>query len=593
MAALTFPACTGMAIMLKSILLLGLILDSPHVQLLSRAGPRETWWNFPFHFGFIALFISLAFLFKSRQRLWYLLGFNVVVSILFWADILYYRGFNAMPTPLTLAQTANLHNLSASILAMVSPIDALFIVDLPILLGGALLIPSWGRANKRRPGLALVFVIACLVLLIWRPILDVRAGRNLKFTTYSKFDSTFTCRVMSPIGYHLYTIVSARNEARRIRLNDQDRRTVQHWFERNQENLPDNRYKGMFRGMNLIIIQVESLETFIINRALDSQEITPNLNRLLKHSFYFKDFYEQTNEGTSSDADLMANTSIYPVRQGSAFFRYPHTRYNSLPVLLKARGYSTVAVEPDEGSLWNWMAAQKSIGFDRCLDISRFQQDEIVNLGLSDASFLRQLRPIIQAQKPPFYLLTCTLTSHTPFILPPQYCELKLPDVLEGTHLGGYFQCFHYTDKQIGLLLDALDKAGVLDHTVVALYGDHEGIHKYLKEEVAKLSSSESWWSENHKHVPFIIYQKHLQGETIDTTGGQIDILPTLAYLLGIEENAYASTVMGRNLLKTNRNFALLRDGTLMGAAADKTLESHIRAGLDIADMIIRGNYFR
>ena len=93
--------------------------------------------------------------------------------------------------------------------------------------------------------------------------------------------------------------------------------------------------------------------------------------------------------------------------------------------------------------------------------------------------------------------------------------------------------------------------------------------------------------------MPFIIYQKHLQGETIDTTGGQIDILPTLAYLLGIEENAYAATVMGRNLLKTTRNFALLRDGMIMGKPANEIHAAHIRQGLDIADMIIRGNYFR
>ena len=206
LSALIFPACTGMVVMLKSILLLGLILDSPHVQLLTRAGPRETWWNFPFHFGFIALFTSLAFLFKNRQRLWYLFGFNLATSILFLADILYYRGFNAMPTPMTLAQTANLHNLSASILALVNPTDVLFILDLPILLGAILLLPAWGSDSKRRSGLALTFIMACLILLIWRPLLDVRAGRDLKFTTYSKFDSTFTCRVMSPLGYHLYTI---------------------------------------------------------------------------------------------------------------------------------------------------------------------------------------------------------------------------------------------------------------------------------------------------------------------------------------------------------------------------------------------------
>jgi phosphoglycerol transferase MdoB-like AlkP superfamily enzyme len=345
--------------------------------------------------------------------------------------------------------------------------------------------------------------------------------------------------------------------------------------------------------MNLIMIQVESLESFIINQSVNKQEITPTLNRLLRNSLYFSNFYEQTNEGMSSDADLMANTSTYPIRTGSSFFLFPHTLYPSLPRVLKAKGYTTLAVEPDEGSFWNWVAAQKSIGFENCMDISRFGIDEIVNLGLSDASFLRQLAPVLQAQKQPFYAFTCTLTSHTPFILPPEHQALTLPESLSKTYLGGYFQSLHYTDKHLGILLDTLDRAGLLDNTVVALYGDHEGVHKYLNKQVSEVQPAEPWWQNNNKRLPFIIFQKRQQGEIIDTVGGQIDIFPTLAYLMGVNEALYADTVMGRNLLKTNRNFALLRDGTIMGKPTDSTHETHIRKGLDIADRIIRGNYFQ
>jgi phosphoglycerol transferase MdoB-like AlkP superfamily enzyme len=591
--ALIFPATTGAAIMLKSILLLGLILDTDHVQLLTRAGPRETWWNFPFHFGFIALFISLGFLFKNRARLGYLIGLNLLISILFILDILYYRGFSAMPSPQTLSQTANLKNLSASILPLVSPVDFLFILDLPLLLGGAFFIPSWSRNAARRPGLCIALVLSCILLLVWRPIQDVREGKNLKFTTYSKYNSTFTCRVMSPIGYHLHTLYTAWSDSRRLRLTSRDRAEIQTWFAQNQEHLPDTPHKGRFKGMNLLIIQVESLEAFIINQSVNKQEITPTLNRLLKNSLYFSGFYEQINEGMSSDADLMTNTSIYPIRTGSSFFLFPHTLYPSLPRVLNAKGYSTLAVEPDEGSFWNWVAAQRSIGFENCMDITRFKNDEIVNLGLSDASFLRQLAPVILAQKKPFYTFTCTLTSHTPFILPPEHQELTLPESLSQTYLGGYFQSLHYTDKHLGIFLDTLDRAGLMDNTVVALYGDHEGVHKYLNKQVSEVQPSEPWWQNNHKRLPFLIYQKHLSGELIETVGGQIDIFPTLAYLMGLDEAQYADTVMGRNLLKTSRNFALLRDGTVIGQPADSTHETHIRKGLDVADRIIRGNYFR
>lgn len=584
---------TGSALLLKSVLLLGLILDTDHLQLLTRAGARETWWHFPFHFGFVLLLVSATFLFGGRPRLRVLTGLNTLLSLLFICDILYYRGFSTLPTPFTLAQTANLHNLSGSIRALIGPLDWLFIVDLPVLIAFTLARPAWGRTHPRRPLLAGLLLATALMLILWQPVADVRAGKNLEFTTYSPYDTTFTCKVMSPIGYLAYSLWSAAGESHRVRLSDEDRQRIGSWFARNTEHRPDNRFKGRFTGMNLILLQVESLEGFVINRAINGQALTPRLDRLLEHGLYFRNFHEQTNEGTSSDADLMANTSVYPVRRGSSFFRFPHTTYPSLPLRLKELGYTTLAVEPDEGSFWNWVAAQKAIGFDTCLDISHFKRDEIVNLGLSDGSFLRQLAPTLLALRQPFYVMTCTLTSHTPFVLPAEYRGLTLPTALADTSLGGYFQCCHYTDRQIGEFLDTLDRAGLLEHTVVALYGDHEGIHKYMRKQVSEVQPAESWWQDNDRHVPFIIFQKQLAGEVIDTVGGQIDIFPTLAYVMGIDTARTASTVMGRNLLNTGMDFALLKEGDIRGRTGGEAQAAHIRQGLEIADSIIRGDYFK
>ncbi len=106
----------------------------------------------------------------------------------------------------------------------------------------------------------------------------------------------------------------------------------------------------MAKGKNLIYIQVESLENFVIGKTVNGKEITPNLNKLVQKSLYFPNTFEQVNEGTSSDADLMVNTSMLPLRQGSTFFRYPNTNYNSLPNLLEGEGYATSAIHPDKGS---------------------------------------------------------------------------------------------------------------------------------------------------------------------------------------------------------------------------------------------------
>jgi len=90
--------------------------------------------------------------------------------------------------------------------------------------------------------------------------------------------------------------------------------------------------------------------------------------------------------------------------------------------------------------------------------------------------------------------------------------------------------------------------------------------------------------------VPFIIYKQGLKPKVIETTGSQIDILPTVAYLMGIEKEKYAHSALGRNLLTTQRDYAVLADGTFVGES--KEYEEHARKGLNLSDLIIQSNYF-
>ena len=94
----------------------------------------------------------------------------------------------------------------------------------------------------------------------------------------------------------------------------QDKADINELFEVKKENLPNNEYFARSKGKNLIYIQVESLENFVIGQKINGKEITPNLNKLVQSSLYFPNTFEQVNEGTSSDADLMVNTSMLPLR---------------------------------------------------------------------------------------------------------------------------------------------------------------------------------------------------------------------------------------------------------------------------------------
>jgi phosphoglycerol transferase MdoB-like AlkP superfamily enzyme len=543
--------------------------------------------------GFILLFISFAFLLKGRTHVWYLVLLDAFLSAVLFLDMLYFRGFNTMPTLHVFSQASNLENLSTSITALIHRNDLLFFLDIVMLFAAGFYF--WRRPGnfKRNIPLFAAGLIASIALIAFFPAKLSASSKTAGTSAIYSYDSTVTCYNLSPLGYNLYSLYAYWNDSRPYTLTAADKDKIRAWFEQKQEKVPDNEYKAIFKGKNLIFIQWESLENFVIHHSVNGQEITPVLNRLLDNSLYFSNFYAQVNEGTSSDADLLVNTSVYPIRHGSTFFRYPNTEFNSLPRLLKGMGYYSSALHPVSGSFWNWRVALSSMGFDRCIDASSYDCSDSFGIGLSDASSLKQAEAFIRQQPQPFYSFVVTMSSHTPYDLPKTLRELSLASSLDESTLGGYLQSIHYADKQVGIFLDNLRKDGLLDNSVIVLYGDHEGVHKYFGDAVAKVSLSEDWWLKNNNQIPLIIYQNGFKGKEVKTIGGQVDILPTVLYLMGVEEDKYASTAMGRNLLKTGKSFAVMPDGKTIEENSSPEDSSSAVRGLDIADRIIRGNYFK
>ena len=141
--------------------------------------------------------------------------------------------------------------------------------------------------------------------------------------------------------------------------------------------------------------------------------------------------------------------------------------------------------------------------------------------------------------------------------------------------------------------MNSLDNSGILDNTVVVIYGDHTGVHKYYNDEVKEVQPQENWWLDEVERIPLIIYHKGMNGQKISITGGQIDTLPTVAYLMGINENTYQNTAFGRNLLNTNLDFAVLSNKQYIGKSENSTDQENQISGIDIADLLIRKNYFK
>jgi len=352
---------------------------------------------------------------------------------------------------------------------------------------------------------------------------------------------------------------------------------TEYFASREQEE--ENKYTNVLEGMNIIAIHAESIQTFAMDLTFNGVEVTPNLNRIAREGLFFDNFYSQVSAGTSSDAELTFNASLMPTQSGTAFVSYSDRKYYALPNFLRDKGYYTFSMHANNADFWNRRVMHKNFGFDKfyAQDSYTVTRENSIGLGLSDEEFFRQSVPKIEKiseSKSPFYGLMIMLTNHTPFSEVEKYGEFNVDirekamelnelgeeveteviyPYMEETKLGNYLKSVHYADKQLGLFMELMEEAGLLENTAIVIYGDHDArlprkdfvrLYNYDKEEDAVLSKDDpnfiefdSYQYELNRKVPFIIWTKEgkVQGKNSNAMG-MIDILPTLGNMIGVRD---------------------------------------------------------
>ncbi len=332
---------------------------------------------------------------------------------------------------------------------------------------------------------------------------------------------------------------------------------------------------------------------------------------MIKDSLYFDNFYSQAGRGKTSDAELLANTSLYTLDDANVNNEYPINKFHTLSETLKNKGYSSYAFHSYIPSYYNRTTVYKSFGYDKFYGKNDYTIDKTIGWGLDDESFYRQTLDKLSASTTPYFGSLISLSSHYDF----KAFENFSFDVgnLRQTLLGNYIQAQHYGDACIGSFIDGLKIRGLYDNTLLVIFGDHYGIPQG-EDSVSlmnflNVTSNNIEWTKTQR-VPLIIHYKGLEKGVIDsTTGGQLDILPTVSNLLGVE----APYALGKDLLNTGKGYAVLPDSTVItddyifysstdtafsikdGKPFNTKLidnEKYLK-GLEISDIIIHKNAFK
>jgi hypothetical protein len=389
------------------------------------------------------------------------------------------------------------------------------------------------------------------------------------------------------LPYHVYdaTTYSLR-QLGRLRVDAADRDRVRRFFDARWEAPPqESPLFGRARGRNVIVVLAESLTSAPLGLSLDGQPVTPALAQFARESLHFTNVFEQTNVGTTSDGEFLALQGLLPLPNGVVATRYPSNTFAGLPAVLGRRGYETLSASVVSGDFWNMRGMHRNLGFARSVFEHDFQPGPMIGMGLADAAFFDQMEARLQALPEPFMAYLLTLSNHDPYVLPASEPHLGVGE-LEGTTVGRYLQTVHYFDTAFGRFIDCLRESGLLDRSIVVVFGDHRAFWGDAPQlpPLAGVAPGDAWnlWALEHR-VPLLIRLPHGEGAaTIADAAGQADISPTVLGLLGVP--SAGEVMLGRDLLAAGEPLVAFRDGSVItgDSAWIDSIERELRGCFDI-----------
>lgn len=490
-------------------------------------------------------------------------------SLLMFADTMYYNYYNQTVSIKQLWQAKSVAAVPKSFIATLIPASFLLFIDIPFAYYCFKKYVAKDvfqkKIPKRRFKIGLYVLIGVIVTLIANPF----HSEAIERVNSMEFFTSHVNDICETISDNLAPQEMEEEEI--IEVLDNVRPEV---------SLPG--YNKLGKGKNLIVIQLEAVQQFVINEVYEGQEITPNLNKLIgENSLYFDQYYSNIGKGNTADAEFSTLNSLYPIIDGESYRLYEDNTYNGLPWLLRNQGYYAFAIHGYKGEFWNRESAYPYQGFQDYYSLEDLKQDDLIGMGVSDKSMFKQLIPILQEQQSPFFAFAITLTNHHPFILDDQYVTFNLAEEDKGTKFGDYLETVHYTDEAIGQLIDDLKAAGLYENTVIAIYGDHHGLNCGMDDVQERVSEfiGRNYDYDEMLNVPLII---HVPGshvvETISTTGGQIDFLPTIANIMGIPLDDQ-TFILGQDLVNAKEGFVAFTSYLFDGSFATNDVMFEISRG--------------
>jgi phosphoglycerol transferase MdoB-like AlkP superfamily enzyme len=500
-------------------------------------------------------------------------GFGLVMALfllIVFGDLIYLRYFGNILPVLAIGGGGQIWDVRDIIIKYTQRRDAWL---LPVLVSSVALPFLWPRAPRRdaplglRAALDLLLVLTSLAFIL--PIPGIVQSWMDSDRSWKVLNGTDAVQDSGLIVAHIKEVARSIRDAREHgTITDAEFARVRAYHQqRAQEGTSDSDF-GLARGTNLLILQVEAMQKWVIGAHVRGQELTPFLNRLRDRAWFFDHLYDETGDSSTSDCEYMVLNSQFPIPQGSVAFRRDENHFVTLLHAFKEAGYTTFAGHAYAAGMWNRAVLYPKYGFDQTAFKDELGEGPKLGWGIGDKLFFQRVVPRIERLKAPFVSLLITLTSHGPYQYVPQ-AERKLNlGAIESSDFGGYLHSMRYNDEAIEQLFGQLQKDGLLANTTVVIYGDHDSRMKFnarlaletdLDPDVQRRLAIRDYTT---KQIPLLVVlpeRLHVAPRVVHSLGGQVDIGATLVHLFGLKR---PGSFIGQSLVPERAGHASRIDGS-------------------------------
>lgn len=344
-------------------------------------------------------------------------------------------------------------------------------------------------------------------------------------------------------------------------IQNEENNTIKemHEYFSSQEASKKNKYTGMFKGKNLIVLVGESFSSLAIR-----EDLTPNLYKLYKEGFQFDNFYTPIFPVSTADGEYITDTSLIPKEGVWSFLKIAgnYMPY-SYPNVFEKQGYSSNAYHNHTATYYERDKYIETMGYNSYLAVGTGLEDRMdtSNWPNSDYEMVKTtMDDYINNEK--FMAYYMTVSGHMNYtkignmMVYRNWDQVK--DLPYSHKAKSYLAANIELDKAVGELIRRLEEAGKLEDTVIVISGDHYPYGLTL-EEINELSTFERDDKFEKYRMPFLIWSGSMKDPIkVEKIGSSLDVLPTVLNLFGAEFDS--RLLIGRDILSDTEPLVIFSD---------------------------------